>query len=118
MLLILASASIGREMRPSYPCRLSPCHPLADRSREKLDLVNHTKKVIGQLESVLRGLHEDEQCADVHQCLSAAHRSINSLMRELLEAHIRNPLPHNPKSGEESAADVFTIDWTYLTQQT
>jgi DNA-binding FrmR family transcriptional regulator len=34
-------------------------------SKEKLDLVNRTKKVIGQLESVLRGLNEDEQCADV-----------------------------------------------------
>jgi Metal-sensitive transcriptional repressor len=41
-------------------------------SREKLDLVNRTKKVIGQLESVLRGLNEDEQCADVLQRLAAA----------------------------------------------
>jgi DNA-binding FrmR family transcriptional regulator len=34
-------------------------------SREKLDLVNRTKKVIGQLESVLRALNQEEPCADV-----------------------------------------------------
>ena len=55
-------------------------------SRGKLDLVNRTKKVIGQLESVLRALNEDEQCADVLQRLAAARGAINSLMGELLEA--------------------------------
>jgi DNA-binding FrmR family transcriptional regulator len=32
--------------------------------REKLDLVTRTKKVIGQLESVLRALNEHEPCAE------------------------------------------------------
>jgi DNA-binding FrmR family transcriptional regulator len=30
-----------------------------------LDLVNRSKKVIGQLESVLRALNENTSCADV-----------------------------------------------------
>jgi DNA-binding FrmR family transcriptional regulator len=79
-----------------------------------LDLVNHTKNVIGRLESVLRGLNEDEQCADVLHCLAAAHGSINSLKRGLLEDHIRNHLPRNSKSGEESSADVIEIVRSYL----
>ncbi len=41
-------------------------------SREKLDLVNRTKKVIGQLESVLRALNGDDPCEDVLQRLAAA----------------------------------------------
>jgi len=45
---------------------------MSHTSREKLDLVNRTKKIIGQLESVLRGLNEDEHCADVLQRLAAA----------------------------------------------
>ena len=49
-------------------------------SREKLDLVNRTKKIIGQLESALRGLNEDEQCADVLQRLSAARGAINAAL--------------------------------------
>lgn len=87
---------------------------MAHTSREKLDLVNRTKKIIGQLESVLRGLNEDEQCADVLQRLSAARGAINSLMAELMEDHIRNHMPRNSKSSEEAAEDVIEIVKTYL----
>lgn len=83
-------------------------------SREKLDLVNRTKKIIGQLEGVLRALNEDEQCAHVLQCLAAARGAINSLMGELLEDHIRNHMPQNTKSGAEAADDVIEIVRTYL----
>jgi DNA-binding FrmR family transcriptional regulator len=83
-------------------------------SKEKLDLVTRTKKVIGQLESVLRGLNDDEQCADVLQRLAAARGAINSLMGELLEDHIRNHMPRNSKSSEEAANDVIEIVRTYL----
>ena len=83
-------------------------------SREKFDLVSRTKKVIGQLESVLRGLNEDEQCADILQRLAAARGSINSLMGELLEDHIRNHMPRKSKSSEEAADDVIEIVRTYL----
>lgn len=87
---------------------------MSHSSREKLDLVNRTKKVIGQLESVLRALNEDEQCADILQRLAAARGSINSLMGELLEDHVRNHLPRNSKSAEEAAEDVIEIVRTYL----
>jgi hypothetical protein len=42
----------------------------------KLDLVNRTKKVIGQLESVLRVLNEEDPCADVLQRLSAGQAAV------------------------------------------
>jgi DNA-binding FrmR family transcriptional regulator len=87
---------------------------MKNNSREKLDLVNRTKKIIGQLESVLRGLNEDEQCADILQRLSAARGAINALMGELLEDHIRNHMPRNSKSSEEAAEDVIEIVRTYL----
>jgi DNA-binding FrmR family transcriptional regulator len=83
-------------------------------SKEKLDLVNRTKKIIGQLESVLRGLNEDEQCADVLQRLAAARGSINSLMGELLEDHVRNHMPKNSKSAEEAAEEVIDVVRSYL----
>jgi FrmR/RcnR family transcriptional regulator, repressor of rcnA expression len=83
-------------------------------SREKLDLVNRTKKIIGQLESALRGLNEDEQCADVLQRLAAARGSINSLMGELMEDHIRHHMPKNSKMAQEAAEDVIEIVRTYL----
>jgi DNA-binding FrmR family transcriptional regulator len=83
-------------------------------TREKLDLVTRTKKIIGQLESVLRGLNDDEQCADVLQRLAAARGAINSLMGELMEEHIRNHMPRNSKSSGEAADDLIEIVRTYL----
>ena len=83
-------------------------------SREKLDLVNRTKKVVGQLEGVLRALQEDEGCADILQRLSAVRGAVNSLMAELMEDHIRNHMPRKTKSAEEAADDVIHIVRTYL----
>ncbi|HWW51368.1 MAG TPA: metal/formaldehyde-sensitive transcriptional repressor [Verrucomicrobiae bacterium] len=83
-------------------------------SREKLELLNRTKKIVGQLEAVQRALDEDEPCAEVLQRLAAARGAINSLMGELLEDHIRNHLPQNSKSAEEAAEDVIGIVRTYL----
>ena len=87
---------------------------MATTSREKLDLTTRTKKIIGQLESVLRGLNQDEQCADILERLAAARGSINSLMGELLEDHIRNHMPRKSKSSEEAAEDVVEIVRMYL----
>lgn len=83
-------------------------------AREKLELVSRTKKVIGQLESVLRGLEEDAHCADLLQRLAAVRGSINSLMGELMEDHIRNHMPRKTKSSAEAAEDLVEIVRTYL----
>ena len=87
---------------------------MSHTSREKLDLVNRTKKVIGQLESVLKGLNDDEQCSEVLRRLAAARGAINSLMAELMEDHIRNHMPRNSKSADEAAEDLIGIVRTYL----
>jgi DNA-binding FrmR family transcriptional regulator len=87
---------------------------MSHTSREKLDLVNRTKKVIGQLESVLKGLNGDEQCSEILHRLSAARGAINSLMAELMEDHILNHMPKNSKSAEEAAEDMIQIVRKYL----
>jgi len=87
---------------------------MSHTSREKLDLVNRTKKIIGQLESTLRALTEDEQCAEVLQRLAAARGAINALMAELMEDHIRNHMPRNSKTSEEATEDLIGIVRTYL----
>ena len=79
-----------------------------------MDLVNRTKKVIGQLEGTLRALNDDEQCADVLQRLAAGRGAITSLMAELMEDHIRKHMPRNSKSADEAADDLIGIVRTYL----
>jgi len=83
-------------------------------AKEKLELVSRTKKIIGQMESVLRGLEEDAHCAEVLQRLSAARGAINSLMGELMEDHIRNHMPRKTNSSAEAAEDLVEIVRTYL----
>jgi DNA-binding FrmR family transcriptional regulator len=87
---------------------------MAHLSRERIELVSRTKKVIGQLESVLRGLEEDAHCADVLQRLAASRGAINSLMGELLEDHILNHMPRTNKASAEAAQDIIEIVRTYL----
>jgi DNA-binding FrmR family transcriptional regulator len=82
-------------------------------SRETLDLVNRTKKVIGQLEAVLRALGEDASCGDVLQRLAAARGGNNALMGELMEDHIRHHMPRT-KSSEDATEDLIEIVRTYL----
>jgi DNA-binding FrmR family transcriptional regulator len=82
-------------------------------SREKLDLLNRTKKIIGQMESVERALNEHAACSDLLQRLSAARGAINSLMAELMEDHIRNHMRQNAKSSD-AAEDLIEIVHAYL----
>ena len=86
---------------------------MSHTSREKLDLVNRTKKVIGQLESVLRALNEDEPCADALQRLAAARGAINSLMAEVMEGHIREHIGRG-RASEEVTDDLLAIVRAYL----
>ena len=83
-------------------------------SREKVELISRTKKVIGQMESALRALEEDAHCADVLHRLAAARGAINSLMAELMEDHILNHMPRKNKSSAEAAEDLIEIVRTYL----
>ena len=83
-------------------------------SREKLDLVTRTRKIVGQLEAVERALNQDEPCGEVLQRLAAARGAINSLMAELMEDHIRNHMPRKSKSSEEATEDLIEIVRTYL----
>ena len=82
--------------------------------REKIGLVSRTKKVIGQLESVLRGLEEDAHCADILQRLAAARGAINTLMGKLMEDHILHHMPRKTESSAEAAEELIEIVRTYL----
>jgi DNA-binding FrmR family transcriptional regulator len=83
-------------------------------SRDEVDLVNRTKKVIGQLESVERALNGDEHCSEILHRLAAARGAISSLMAELMEDHIRNHMPRHTKSSEDAADDLIGIVRAYL----
>jgi DNA-binding FrmR family transcriptional regulator len=83
-------------------------------SREKLDLLNRTRKIRGQIDSVERGLDDDAPCADLLQRLAAARGAINALMAELMEDHVRHHMPKKSKTSAEAVDDVIEIIRSYL----
>ena len=83
-------------------------------SREQLDLVNRTRKIVGQLESVDRALNDHAPCAEILRRLATARGAINSLMGELMEDHILNHMGRKAKSSDDAAADLIEIVRSYL----
>jgi DNA-binding FrmR family transcriptional regulator len=83
-------------------------------TKEELDLVTRTRKIVGQLEAVERALDEHQPCAEVLHRLAAARGAINSLMAELMEAHIRHHMPRKTRTAEEAAEDLIEIVRSYL----
>lgn len=86
---------------------------MSHTSREKLDFTHSHQKSHWPARIGLRALTEDESCSEVLQRLAGAKGAINSLIAELMEDHIRNHMPRNPKS-EEAAEDLIGIVRTYL----
>jgi DNA-binding FrmR family transcriptional regulator len=87
---------------------------MTEISKSKSELLNRTKKGIGQLESVLRALRADEPCNEALQRLAIARGAVNGLMAEVMEDHIRHHMPHNSKSSGEADDDVIQILRSYL----
>ncbi len=83
-------------------------------SRDKLNLVTRSKKIAGQMESVIRALDADAPCAEVLQRLAAARGAIHSLMAELMEDHVRHHMPKKTKASAETAEDLIEIIRSYL----
>ena len=81
---------------------------------DKSDLVNRTKKILGQIESVERALNEDAPCIDLLQRLAAARGAINSLMAELMEDHILHHMARKTRSSEDAATELIEIVRSYL----
>src|SRR5580704_16777795 len=94
------------EMIP-YPHRVVKTETMTHTSREKLDLVNRTKKFIGQLESALRGLNEDEQCAD-GRTPRGSHSPSHAAQFQILRRRRRRRDRNRPHLSQVSCRDFET----------
>jgi DNA-binding FrmR family transcriptional regulator len=90
---------------------------MAHTIRNKKKLLNRVRRVIGQMQSVERLLETDSECADVLQQIAACRGSINGLMAEVLEGHIRCHVaePELPKAFRARAVEeLIGITKSYL----
>jgi DNA-binding FrmR family transcriptional regulator len=107
-------ATLGGYRIGACPTSMEKVQHVSHLSREKLDLVNRTKKIRGQIDSVERALDEDAPCADVLQRLAAARGAINGLMAELLEDHVRHHMPRKTKTSAGAVDDIIEVIRSYL----
>jgi DNA-binding FrmR family transcriptional regulator len=62
---------------------------MAHTIRDKKKLLNRVRRVRGQIEAVERLLEGEKDCVEILQQIAACRGSINGLMSEVLEGHIR-----------------------------
>jgi FrmR/RcnR family transcriptional regulator, repressor of rcnA expression len=90
---------------------------MAHTIQNKKKLLNRVRRLRGQIEAVERLLENEQDCFEVLQQIAAVRGSINGLMAEVLEGHIRFHVasPEHAKSVQRKAIDeLVTITKSYL----
>ena len=95
---------------------------MAHTIKDKKKLLNRVRRVRGQIEAVERLLENESECEEILQQIAACRGSINGLMSEVLEGHIRFHLVerrHDRKAQKKAkksnaVEDVISIAKSYL----
>jgi DNA-binding FrmR family transcriptional regulator len=91
---------------------------MAHTIRDKQKLLHRIRRVKGQIEAVERLLENESDCAEILQQIAACRGSINGLMSEVLEGHIRFHLGSNGDSSRtarsKAVQEVISITKSYL----
>ncbi len=77
--------------------------PREDESKKKI--INHMKRVIGQLNGIMKMVEEDRYCDDVLIQLSAVDKSIKSIANSILDEHLHTCVVENIKNGNLESID-------------
>ena len=92
---------------------------MAHLQQDKHKLRNRIHRLRGQVEAVEKALDRDDDCAVILHAIAACRGAINSLMSEVMEAHIRSHLMENdgPADSEtaKAAEELIAVVKTYLT---
>jgi FrmR/RcnR family transcriptional regulator, repressor of frmRAB operon len=94
------------------------CFPMGHTTKDKRKLLNRVRRIRGQIEAVERLLEAEKECGEVLQQIAACRGSINGLMAEVIEGHIRCHIAvvgedrKSPKS--KAIEDLIAITDSYL----
>lgn len=83
-------------------------------SRQKANLINRTKKIVGQFELLKLSFEKDAERTEILRRLSVARNLVDGLMAEMLQEHILDRVPPGSKPSEKAADDIMEIVRTYL----
>jgi DNA-binding FrmR family transcriptional regulator len=91
---------------------------MAHLVRDKAKLLNRIRRLHGQIHAVERALEAEADCGSTMQLIAAARGSMNALMAEVVEGHIREHMidpDRRPTSREARAAQaLIDVIQTYL----
>jgi DNA-binding FrmR family transcriptional regulator len=90
---------------------------MAHTIKKKAKLLNRVKRVRGQIEALERAVEEEEGCTEVLHLVVTARGSMNSLMAEIIEDHIREHVvdPDRERgSRARGAEELIDIVKAYL----
>jgi DNA-binding FrmR family transcriptional regulator len=90
---------------------------MAHTIKKKAKLLNRVKRVRGQIEALERAVEEEEGCTEVLHLVVTARGSMNSLMAEIIEDHIREHVvdPDRERgSRARGAEELIDIVQAYL----
>lgn len=87
-------------------------HTVADKDK----LLLRIRKIKGQLAGIENALEEEKECFDVLQQISAARGAVQSLMREVLDGHIKEHLGNHVSDAqrEKEIENLASLLKTYL----
>lgn len=87
-------------------------------TREKTKLLNHVRRIRGQVEAVERALEGEHDCTEVLQLIAAIRGATNGLMAEVIEDHIREHVASPTIASEtermKAADELVEVVRTYL----
>ena len=81
-------------------------HKLKPRDDDaKKKLINRMKRMIGQLNGIMKMIEDDRYCADILIQLSAISKSLESVENSILESHIKSCVLTEIQSGNTEIID-------------
>ncbi|MGE4444958.1 MAG: metal/formaldehyde-sensitive transcriptional repressor [Candidatus Altimarinota bacterium] len=87
-------------------------HTIANKEK----LILRVRKIKGQLNSIEKALEDEKDCFKVLQQISASKGAIQSLMREVLDGHIKEHLGNHisNEQREQEIQNLAALLKTYL----
>lgn len=82
---------------------------MAHTTRDKKPLLTRIRRIKGQAEALEKAVAEETECVAVLQQIAAIRGSVNGLMNEVLEGHIREHLGAEGLSSTQRQQEVEQI---------
>jgi DNA-binding FrmR family transcriptional regulator len=81
--------------------------------REKTKLLNRVRRIRGQVEAIERALEAEVGCADVIQRITSCRGSMNALLAQVLEDHVKEHLSHT-RANAEASQQLLNVVHSYF----